>query len=86
MVEKETTVGLEEGLHARPAKEFVVKARQFASAIKVIKGKREANAKSPIKLMTLRARKDEKITIQAEGDDAEEAVNALVELVSQNEH
>ena len=86
MVEKETTVGLEEGLHARPAKEFVAKARQFASDIKVIKGKREANAKSPIKLMTLGARKDEKITIQAEGDDAKEAVNALVELVSQNEH
>lgn len=86
MVEKETTVGLEEGLHARPAKEFVTKARQFASEIKVIKGDREANAKSPIKLMTLGARKDEKITIRAEGDDAEEAVNALVELVSQNEH
>ena len=86
MVEKETTVGPEEGLHARPAKEFVKKAKQFESDIKVIKGKREANAKSPIKLMTLGAKKDEKITIRAEGDDAEEAVEALVELVSKSDH
>jgi phosphocarrier protein HPr len=86
MVERETIVGPEEGLHARPAKEFVQKARQFGSEIKVIKGKREANAKSPMKLMTLGAKKDEKITIRAEGDDAEEAVNALVELVSMNQH
>jgi hypothetical protein len=33
------------------------KARQFGSEIKVIKGKREANAKSPIKLMTLGLRR-----------------------------
>jgi phosphotransferase system HPr (HPr) family protein len=86
MVEKETTVGPEEGLHARPAKEFVKKARQFGSDIKVIKGKREANAKSPIKLMTLGAKKDEKIAIRAEGNDAGEAVDALVELISKSEH
>ena len=86
MEERETIVGSEEGLHARPAKEFVQKARQFGSEIKVIKGKREANAKSPMKLMTLGAKKDEKITIRAVGDDAEEAVNALVELVSMNQH
>ncbi len=82
----ETSVGPEEGLHARPAKEFLKKARQFGSEIKVVKGKLEANAKSPIKLITLGAKKDEKITIRAEGDGAEEAVDALVELVSKSEH
>ncbi len=86
MVEKETTVGPAEGLHARPAAEFIKRARQFSSDVKVIKGDREANAKSLVKLMTLGAKKDEKITIQAEGDDAEEAVDALVNLVSKNEH
>lgn len=85
MVERETTVGAEEGLHARPAKEFVQKARQFDSDIKVIKDKREANAKSPIKLMTLGAKKDDKITIRAEGIDAEEAVDALAGLISKSE-
>lgn len=62
------------------------KARQFGSAIKVTKGKREVNAKSPIKLMTPEAKKDEKITIRVEGDDAEKVVDVLVELVTKSEH
>ena len=86
MVERETTVGPEEGLHARPAAEFVRKAKQFDSEITVVKGNREANAKSPMKLMTLGARKGDEIVIRAEGDDAEEAVEALVVLISENEH
>ncbi len=86
MVERETTVGPEEGLHARPAAEFVRKAKQFDSEITVVKGNREANAKSPMKLMTLGARKGDEIVIRAEGEDAEEAVEALVELISENEH
>ncbi len=86
MVERETTVGPEEGLHARPAAEFVRKAKQFDSEITVVKGNREANAKSPMKLMTLGARKGDEIVIRAEGDDAEEAVEALVELISENGH
>src|SRR5215210_7794032 len=86
MVEKETTLGPEEGLHARPAAQFVKTAKQFDSRITVTKGEREANAKSPLKVMSLGAKKGEKIVIKAEGDDAEEAVNALVEFISVNEH
>jgi phosphocarrier protein HPr len=52
----------------------------------VIKGEREANAKSSLKIMTLGAKKGDEITIRAEGDDAEEAVEDLVELISQDEH
>lgn len=85
MVEKETVVGPEDGLHARPAKAFVQKAKQFASDIQVIKGGREANAKSPIKILTLGAKKDDRILIRAEGEDAEAAVDALVELISAEE-
>jgi phosphocarrier protein HPr len=86
MAERETTVGPEAGLHARPAARFVKTAKQFASKITVIKGEREANAKSSLKLMTLGAKKGDKVVIRAEGDDAEEAVNALVELISSDEH
>lgn len=86
MAEKKTTIGPEEGLHARPAKEFVKKAKQFGADIKVAKGKKEVNAKSPIKIMTLGAKKGDEIKIRAEGDDAEEAVEALVELISHDEH
>jgi phosphocarrier protein HPr len=86
MAERETAVGPEAGLHARPAARFVKTAKQFASKITVIKGEREANAKSSLKLMTLGAKKGDKVVIRAEGDDAEEAVNALVELISSDEH
>ena len=85
MVEKETVVGPEAGLHARPAAMFVKKAKQFDSDIRVVKGGREANAKSTLKVMTLGAKKDDKILIRAEGEDAEAAVDALVELISAEE-
>lgn len=86
MVEKETTVGPEAGLHARPAAQFVKTAKGYSAEITVIKGEREANAKSPLRVMTLAAKKGDGITIRAEGDDAQEAVDALVELISQEEH
>jgi phosphocarrier protein HPr len=86
MVERETTVGPEEGLHARPAAQFVKTAKQFSSDIVVVKGEKEANAKSSLKLMTLGARKGDNITIRAEGEDAEEAVDALTDLISADEH
>jgi phosphocarrier protein HPr len=82
VAERETVVGADEGLHARPAAQFVNKAKQYSSDIVVVKGGREANAKSPLKIMTLGARKGDSITIRAEGDDAEEAVEALTQLVS----
>ena len=85
-IEKETTVGAQEGLHARPAAQFVKTAKGFSSEIVVVKGDKEANAKSSMKIMTLAAKKGDEIIIRAEGEDAEEAVDALVELMSQDEH
>jgi phosphocarrier protein HPr len=86
MAERQTTVGPEEGLHARPAAQFVKTAKGFSSEIVVVKGDREANAKSSLKIMTLGAKKGDSIIIRAEGEDAEEAVDALVELISEDEH
>ncbi len=85
MAEKQTTVGPQEGLHARPAAQFVKAAKQYSSDIVVIKGDREANAKSSLKIMTLGARKGDAITIRAEGEDADEAVEALADLISAEE-
>lgn len=85
MVEKEATVVPEAGLHARPASLFVKTAKQFSSSITVVKDGQEANAKSPMKLMTLGAKKGDGILIRAEGEDEEEAVDALVKLISKEE-
>ncbi len=86
MVEREATVGPEEGLHARPAAQFVKTAKRFSSEIVVIKGERQANAKSSLKIMTLGARKGDTLTIRADGEDEQEAVEALAELISADEH
>ena len=86
MVEKETTIGPREGLHARPAAQFVKTAKRFSSEIMIVKGDKEANAKSSMKIMTLAAKQGDGIVIRAEGEDAEEAVDTLVELISQDEH
>jgi phosphocarrier protein HPr len=85
VAERETKVGPEEGLHARPAAQFVKAAKGFSSEIVVLKGEREANAKSSLKIMTLGAKKGDTITIRAEGEDAQDAVDALAHLISAEE-
>ena len=85
MVEKEAVVVPEAGLHARPAALFVKEAKGYGSDIVVIKDGREANAKSSLKLMTLGARHGDTLLIRAEGEDEEEAVDALVAILSREE-
>ena len=69
------------GLHARPAAEFVKLAGRFASGIWVRKDDIEVNGKSIMGVMMLAAEHGSEVTIRAVGDDAEQAVQALVELV-----
>ncbi len=85
MAEREATIGPEAGLHGRPAAQFIKTAKRFSSQIVVIKGDREVNAKSVLKITGL-AKKGERILIRAEGDDAQEAVNALADFISKDEH
>jgi phosphotransferase system HPr (HPr) family protein len=85
VAERETTVGPEEGIHGRPAARILKAARGFSSQVVLVKGDREVNAKSIIKITGL-AKKGEKITVRAEGEDAEQAVDALAQLISADEH
>ena len=85
MAEREATVGAEEGIHGRPAAQLVKAAKGFSSQIVFVKGVREVNAKSVLKITGL-ARKGDKITIRAEGEDAEQAVDALADLISADRH
>ena len=85
MAEKETTVGPEEGIHGRPAARILKAAKGFSSRIALVKGDREVNAKSIIKITGL-AKKGEKIIVRAAADDAAQAVQTLAELISPAEH
>lgn len=65
------------GLHARPAAQFVKTAAGFASEIRVTRGERSANAKSLLEVLQLEAGKGAVIELDADGDDATDALAAL---------
>ncbi|CAN5687913.1 HPr family phosphocarrier protein [soil metagenome] len=70
------------GLHARPAAEFVKLAAGFTAIIMVRKDDLEVNGKSIMGMMMLAAERGSEIVIRATGEDASDAVNALVGLVT----
>jgi phosphotransferase system HPr (HPr) family protein len=69
------------GLHARPAGALVRVAKQFQSEIKVTHRDKDANGKSILSILSLGAEKGALVTIQADGADADDALNALRDLV-----
>ena len=82
MIEREATIVNQEGLHARPAAQIVRLASSFASEIEILKDGFGVNGKSIMGVMMLAAECGSCITIRANGDDAEQAVEALARLVA----
>ena len=70
------------GLHARPAGLFMETANRFRSAVRVAKGERSVNCKSALGLMLLEVAPGCEIVIKAEGEDEEQAADALAQLVA----
>ena len=68
------------GLHTRPSTEIVKCASAYKSDIKLSHHGLEVNAKSLLGVLMLAAAKGARIDIVAEGNDAQEAVAALLEL------
>ncbi|UOQ48254.1 HPr family phosphocarrier protein [Gracilibacillus caseinilyticus] len=77
MLEKEIVIGVEPGLQARPAAQFVQKANSFTSEIFIEKENRQINAKSIMGLMSLALSKGSSIKIITDGSDEEEALAEL---------
>jgi phosphocarrier protein HPr len=69
------------GLHARPAAQFVEKARTFTSDISIDKGGRAANCKSLLSVLGLGVSQGTEVTITAAGDDEQGALESLVALL-----
>ena len=82
MYTKEATVNNQVGLHARPATFFIQKANEFKSSIWVEKEERRVNAKSLLGVLSLGIVQGTVIQLIADGPDAEEAVEAVAELLS----
>lgn len=71
------------GLHARPAVKLTQLAKSFAAKVEFALGPDGPwiDAKSPVKVMRVKAAKGETLHFRAEGADAEAALAALLALV-----
>lgn len=83
MTSKIVEITNETGLHTRPGNEFVSLAKTFASEIEIENenGKR-VKGTSLLKLLSLGIKKGSKITVYANGEDENEAVEKLADLLA----
>ncbi|NBB75252.1 MAG: HPr family phosphocarrier protein [Bacteroidetes bacterium] len=80
MIERQVTVQNRAGIHTRPASMIVRTASQFDADVYIQKDNYEINGKSVIGVMTLAAEQGATLTLVVEGEDEDEAADALVEL------
>ncbi|WP_243388221.1 HPr family phosphocarrier protein [Bacillus kexueae] len=83
MVEKKVEVRLKTGLQARPAAMFVQEANKYSADVFLEKDGKKVNAKSIMGLMSLAISSGSIITLIADGNDEQEALESLAEYVQQ---
>ncbi|MBQ7380501.1 MAG: HPr family phosphocarrier protein [Clostridia bacterium] len=81
MISREVTITNSIGLHARPATFFIQKANLYKSSIWVEKDDRRVNAKSLLGVLSLGIAKGMTVTLIADGQDEETALDGLMELI-----
>jgi phosphocarrier protein HPr len=80
--EREVRIENRNGLHARPAAEIVKAASKFRSEVTISRDDMEVNGKSIMGVMMLAAEYGTTLMVRANGEDAEQAVDALAALVA----
>lgn len=78
------TVRNDRGLHTRPSTELVRQAAGFQSQINLIYQRQQVSAKSLLGILMLAAPKGARIRVVAEGEDADDAIAALLDLAKQS--
>src|SRR5580693_2246601 len=81
LMTKEFLVSNKLGIHARPAAQFVKVANRFSCNILVEKDGEKINGKSIMGLMMLAAGPGSKLTVHCEGDDCQQALDELENLI-----
>ncbi|HMA00957.1 MAG TPA: HPr family phosphocarrier protein [Gemmatimonadaceae bacterium] len=82
MTERTIEIVNKNGLHARPAAEIVKLSAKFKSDITIVRDDLEVNGKSIMGVMMLAAEFGSNILVRANGPDAEQAVDAIADLVA----
>lgn len=80
-VQRDVEIVNRAGMHARPAAEFVKVAGRFVSEIRVEKDGLQVNGKSIMGVLMLAAERGSLLRLSAKGTDAEDAIEALSDLV-----
>lgn len=80
---RDLTIKNRYGIHARPAALFVKTASRFQADVTIEKDQVKVSGKSIMGLMTLVAGFESVVRITTEGSDAEEAMDALAQLIEQ---
>lgn len=81
MVRKNIQIVNQLGLHARAAAKFVQTACRFNAFVEIARNNKRVNGKSILGVMMLAASKNTWVEILANGQDEEQALHALEELV-----
>lgn len=85
MAERTVKIASASGLHARPAAIFSKAAGEQPAKVTIEKaGGSPIDASSILMLMTLGAGHGDEVTLRAEGEGAEESVNALADLLEKD--
>ena len=82
MVERTVQILNKNGLHARPAAEIVKLAAKYRSEITISRDGTEVNGKSIMGVMMLAAECGASIVLRAQGEDAEQAIDAIATLIA----
>ncbi len=82
MISRNFRINNKLGLHARPSAQLTQTASRFSSEIHITRNDRRVNAKSIMGVMMLAAGQGSTVTVDAEGDDAEAALEAIGQLIS----
>ena len=82
MIQHNTTIINKLGLHARASAKLTKLAGSFPCEVWISKGDRRVNAKSIMGVMMLAAGIGSEVTIETDGDQAQEAMDALLALIA----
>ena len=82
MIRKSVTIGISNGLEARPIAMLVQVASQYVSNIYLESEERRVNAKSIMGMMSLGLDTGESVTVSVDGADEEEAMKSIEEYLS----
>lgn len=81
MAQRKVTICNKKGLHARAASRLVQVACEYSAEVCLLFGDKRADGKNIMSVMMLAASMGKEVVLEARGDDAEAALDSLVQLI-----